>query len=202
MVIGIHVRAPEAAVFHDTVPVLPDGGGSLGHRIEPGRIGLPQQQGISKFGITVIAEYMEQVRGAHEAGLQLCTACLYHFRQLVRSGLAVGSQAEMGGQDAFCLGFVFRPGPAESDHDPSVKCLICCHIFTQGFSGFDHQLGGAGIKGGGDKGFITGSLVASGRSIQAEPVAVMGAAGPQIGSIGAGCDVIHPFVHACKLIFQ
>ena len=38
MIIGIHVAGPEIAVFHNTVPVFPDGGSSFCDWIQPGWI--------------------------------------------------------------------------------------------------------------------------------------------------------------------
>ena len=35
MVIGVHIGAPEVSVFHNAVPVLPNGSGALGYRIQP-----------------------------------------------------------------------------------------------------------------------------------------------------------------------
>ena len=44
MIIGIHVAGPEIAVFHNTVPVLPDSRCAFCDRIKPGRIVFPQQK--------------------------------------------------------------------------------------------------------------------------------------------------------------
>ena len=47
MVIGIHIAAPEAAVFHNTIPMFPNRGSTFGHRIEPRGIFLPKQKAVS-----------------------------------------------------------------------------------------------------------------------------------------------------------
>lgn len=67
---------------------------------------------------------------------------------------------------------------------------------------FDHQGGGISIEGRSNEVLPRGTLIASGGSIQSQPVTVMLAAGPQILVFSGGGDIVYPALHAVKLIFQ
>ena len=178
MVEGVHVRAPEIAVFHDAVPVLPHGGRALRYRIEPGRIFGAKEQGIGQIRMAVAAQHMEQVRRPHKTGLQFLPIRDHLFRQLVRCLLLILRQAEMNGKHQLGLRPVIRKGFAEGFHDIVIQRFIFAHILAQDLSGLHHQRGGMGIEGGGDKVRPGRALIASHRSVQAKPVLIMVSARP------------------------
>ncbi|MNJ73283.1 hypothetical protein D3C77_700580 [compost metagenome] len=55
MIEGVHIIAPEAAVFLDTIPMLPNRGRALRDLVQPGRIILLEQQLICRIRMPVVA---------------------------------------------------------------------------------------------------------------------------------------------------
>ena len=108
MVEGIHVAAPEIAVFHLAVPVLPDRGGALCDRIEPGRIFAAQEQIVGQFRIAVRGQRVQQVRCSDKAGLELRAAAADHLCQLVCRLLRVLRKRKIDGERAFRLRLIDR----------------------------------------------------------------------------------------------
>lgn len=59
----------------NAIPMLPDGSRSLGHRIQPGRVLFSEQQIVGQFRLSMIAQYMQQIRSPYESRLQTMSAC-------------------------------------------------------------------------------------------------------------------------------
>ena len=66
--------------------------------------------------------------------------------KLICRSLTVFCQVEMGGEDAFGLRVVNRPGFLESGNDIFIERLIFRNIFAKHVTGFHDQLRGMRIK--------------------------------------------------------
>ena len=152
--------------------------------------------------MSVAAQYVKQIGGSHKTGLQLASAGFYHLRQRICGFLRILGKPEMHGKNMLCLRPVICEGFAEGIHDPLIQPLILTYILSQHPAGLYHKGGGIGIEGRGYKIRPAGSLIASHRRVQAEPVLIMLPAGPKVRilcAIGNEADI---FFHTVKLLSE
>lgn len=68
---GVHAHVAEAAVWSPGVPALPHGGGTQSHLVEPGGVGLGEQELVGDVVATGGVQTRQQAGGADEAGGQM-----------------------------------------------------------------------------------------------------------------------------------
>ena len=100
--IGVVVqRIMHCAVGADTVPGLPDGGGSLLDRIEPAGAILLQKQSIGCVHMSIVGQNPAQVGGGQETGVQMIPAFDHQIVQGIRRLLVFVSVQQPEGNDSY-----------------------------------------------------------------------------------------------------
>ena len=137
--------------------------------------------------MAVAAQLMQQIRRAHQAGLQSGSGSDDLRRQRIGQFLGMIRQVKMQRQQFFCL--CIQPMPETFDKcspDPPVQRLIFADIPAQHCACADHDIHRIGVERAADEVVIAepafGKLDGSGlvilRFVQCQPVAVSPASGP------------------------